>query len=79
MISSVIVIFDCTPKLREQSISRIAAHPALEVGKLVDDQKLPVTIDANDNQASETITRWMTSLDGVANVDVVYVHFESDD
>lgn len=79
MISSVIAKFDCAPDECLQLVRQLSMHPAIEVGELVNHQQLPVTIDASGNRETEEITRWISKLEGVALVDVVYVHFEEDD
>ncbi len=79
MISSVIAKFDCDERTRQQAIRQIAAQPALEVGELIDERNLPCTIETSSCEETEQITRWMLALDGVAIVDVVFVHFEKDD
>lgn len=79
MISSVIAKLDCGPVNAEQTLKAIASHPRLEMGELIDGRMLPVTIEAEGNQETEEITRWMLSLEKIAFVDVVFVHFEDND
>ena len=76
MISSVIAKLAQGKTDLETTVNEIAAHPHLDVGELIDNRMLPVTIDAAGNQETEAMTRWLQSREGVEFVDVVFVHFE---
>ena len=79
MIASVIAKLVGEKDVRDQAVSDIASHPAMESGQLTEDRLLPVTIDTASEGEMQTVTRWLQSLDGVGFVDVVYVHFENAD
>ena len=76
MISSVIAKFRPGQTELAGIVDEISAHPNLEVGALIDDRMLPITIDAADNCETETVTQWLQGREGVEFVDVVFVHFE---
>lgn len=79
MISSVIAKLNCDEQTRREVIQRISRHSSLEVGELIEETSLPISIESSGNQETEELTRWIMSLEGVDFVDVVYVHFEDDD
>ena len=79
MISSVIAKLNCDESTLRSNMGQIAAHPALDIGELVEGRSLPITIESGGNQETEQITRWIMSLPGVDFVDVVFVHFETGD
>jgi len=56
-------------------VNEIASSTQVETGA-VNGQRLPLTIEADDNRTIEDITRWIQDRDGVLFVDVVFVHFE---
>jgi hypothetical protein len=75
MISSVIAKLSPGESDLKKTLDEIAAHPDLEVGALIDNRLLPVTIDSTGKQAMENTTRWLQARDGVEFIDVVFVHF----
>lgn len=79
MISSVIAKLNTEFGSLEKTLEEISSHPDMETGALVDDRLLPVTIESNGRNEMEELTRWLQSREGIAHVDVVFVHFEEDD
>ena len=79
VISSVIATFDCDLETLVRTRHQIDRHAALEPGEPVDGRKLPIVMEAADHRELEETTRWLNSLDGIAFVDVVFVHLESDE
>jgi nitrate reductase NapAB chaperone NapD len=79
MISSVIAKLDCNPEAAQHVVTTIQQREGLETGAIVDGRLLPITIESNGNRETEELTRWISSLDNVAFVDVIYVHFEDTD
>ena len=77
MISSVIAKFEVGSEL-ETTIHEIANHPHLDVGDVIEQRLLPITIDAPGRLETESTTRWLQSREGVEFVDVVFVHFEDE-
>ncbi len=60
-------------------IEQIQAGPGVEVGDFQPaTHRLPAVIEARDSGQVEERTRWLQSLDEVAFVDVVFVHFDVD-
>ena len=79
MISSVIATLAGEAETKTRTISTIMDNPLLEVGELIDGYSLPVTIDSSGREESEEITKWLLAIEGVADVNVVFVHFEQTD
>ena len=81
MISSVIAKLFPGESNLEETLHEIAAHPDLDVGALIDNRLLPITIDSQSKQSMEDTARWLQSRKRVEFVDVVFVHFgdEHDD
>ena len=79
MISSVIARLSANVGSLASTMSQLTAHPLLEVGDLVDNRLLPITIDASTRFQMEDTTRWIQSLKNVEFVDVVLVHFEGEE
>lgn len=78
MISSVIAKLTQVETTQATTRLEIAEHPHLEVGELIENRLLPITIDAPNRQEMESTTRWLQSRVGVEFVDVVFVHFEDE-
>ncbi len=78
MISSVIVRLSATlsADLFTNIVESINRRSGMDVGELIDDRLLPLTIESTTNQEMEDTTRWLQSLKGVEIVDVVFVCFE---
>lgn len=76
MISSVVLRFETGTDV-DATLAAINQRAELEVGEFVDGRSLPVVIEADDRESLESATRWLDSLLGVEQVDVVFVHFES--
>ena len=76
MISGVIAVLDCDQKSCQKVVERIESHSAMETGCLIDGRRLPVTIESANGQEAESLTRWISSIDGVSFVNVVCVHLE---
>ncbi|MEZ6093423.1 MAG: hypothetical protein R3C03_04175 [Pirellulaceae bacterium] len=76
MISSVIATFDCDLETLERTKHQIDRNDSCESGELIENRKLPIVVEAIDNQEMETTTRWLQSLDGIEFVDVVFVSLE---
>lgn len=79
MISGVVATLNCEAADCRPLVAQISQHSCLEVGELVDNRKLPVTIESTGRKETEELTRWLMSIPGVAFVDVIYVHFDDDD
>lgn len=78
MISSVIAKLVQVEGMLGTTVQEIADHPGLEVGEIIENRLLPITIDAPSREETESTTRWLQALDGVEMVDVVFVHFEDE-
>lgn len=79
MIASVVVTFENHADTIQQAIDEISRIPCLSLGHAeAVSYRLPVLIDSPDPDALEEITRRLQQCRGVAFVDVVFVHFESE-
>ena len=76
MISSVIAKLDPTFADIAQTFEFISQRPGVEMGEVVDERSLPMTIESATSAETEETTRWLQELDGIEFVDVVFVHFE---
>lgn len=56
-------------------IGQLQQNPALSVGE-ASGHWLPVAAEAEDDEGCRTLHDWISSLPGVAYVDVVHVNFE---
>ena len=78
MISSVIAKLTRDETKLGTTVQEIENHPHLQVGELIENRLLPITIEASNREETETTTRWLQSRSGVEMVDVVFVHFEGE-
>ncbi|MFT5303488.1 MAG: nitrate reductase NapAB chaperone NapD [Mariniblastus sp.] len=76
MISSLIARLNVDARPLAATISEIESQPGIEIGELVDNRLLPVTLESPGSHEMENTTRLIQSLTGVDFVDVVYVHFD---
>lgn len=76
MISSLIARLNLNARPLASTIAEIESKPGVEIGDLIDNRLLPVTLEASSSQEMEEATRWIQGLAGVDFVDVVYVHFD---
>lgn len=77
MISSLVVTFKNAQRALPHTLSELKTHPAIEIGQPFEN-RVPVTVTANDNGEMLAITRWIEEFPEVAIVDVVFVHFEGE-
>jgi len=78
MIASVIAKFNPDGNQIAATIQQIATRPGFEIGTLVENHALPMTIETGTPAEMETLTRWLQSLADVAFVDVVFVYLENE-
>lgn len=76
MISSAVIRFE-TDSDKSPAFQMLADHPQIQVGELVEERSLPVTLEASSNQELEQLHDWLGSLPEVVFVDVVFVCFDS--
>jgi hypothetical protein len=62
-------------RLAEQVCGHIAAQPQVELGERNGIYQ-PLAVDTPDVRAAHEFHEWLESLEGVAQVDVIYVGFE---
>lgn len=60
-----------------KTAARLSQHPAVTCG-VPTANRLPVVIDADDDQASRAAHAWIESQPGVVLADVVYVAFDDE-
>ena len=79
MIASVVATLEERVRPRQEIIHEISQMPDVEVGEAVaSGNRIPITIDSSSPNALEEITRRMQACEGVALVDIVFVHFENE-
>jgi len=60
----------------QEIANELAANPAIEVGQICQQNRLPLTIETGPGWESEQLTRWISDQPNVEFVDVVCVHYE---
>ena len=75
MIASVVVTFDQDSPSFADDITKLSSDDSIQLGDLIEGRKLPLTIDSADKRSTEQINEWISQLDAVVSVDVVFVHF----
>ena len=79
MIASVVATLDYDNGGLQSVIDEIANLPNVEVGEVgIDSLRIPIAIDSPDPNSLEDMTRRLQGYQGVAFVDVVFVHFEDE-
>lgn len=74
-ISGLMVTLSADPELAAQARVRIGERGDLEAGEL-QDRWLPLVADTSDDREARELHRWLETLHGVDQVDVVMVGFE---
>ena len=59
-------------------LAQLSAHPAIEVGELVNQSSLPLTIEAGSPDELERIHDWIRGLPGIEFMDVVFVFLQDE-
>ncbi len=63
------------PRLAELSRAAIATRPEVELGELQGNYQ-PLAVETADVRTAHEFHEWLESLEGVGQVDVIYVGFE---
>ncbi|MBL9082681.1 MAG: chaperone NapD [Planctomycetales bacterium] len=78
MIAGVVATLNATDRSVGQVLKEIAGLPHVEVGEVADPRRIPLTVEAPLPRSLEETTNAIQRCDGVAFVDVVFVHFEGE-
>ncbi len=79
MIASVVATLEGPPNATARLLSSLRALPGVETGPFDETtRRLPITIESPTPMALEETTRHLRECRGVAFVDVVFVHFETE-
>lgn len=79
MIASLVATLENTGDRLDETVTAIRSLPDVEVGEVPHGtRRVPLTIDSTNPNALEETTRRLQQCDGVAFVDVVFVHLEDD-
>ena len=80
MIASVVVTLEDDAERLPSTLTAIALRNEIEVGEFQSSaRRIPMLIEATSRSHMEDATDWLRSQEGIALVDVVYVHFEPSD
>ncbi len=78
MIASVMATLDGSKLELESLVSLLSRRSEIEVGEL-QNNRLPMTFESPEATGLEQLTDWIADLPGVSQIDVIFVHLESED
>ena len=76
-ISGLVITFDQTFDRPDETISRLRAEPAIEVGAC-DRQQCAIVVDTGSQADDKKIYQWVQDLPGVANIQIAFVVFDDE-
>ncbi|MEM7168037.1 MAG: hypothetical protein AAF581_21470 [Planctomycetota bacterium] len=76
-ISGIVIRLHRDSELARAGRAALQTEPRIELGTATSD-RIPAVLDTVDRDESKRLVSWIEELEGVANVDVVFVSTESD-
>ncbi|MCS7470321.1 hypothetical protein NZK35_27040 [Stieleria sp. ICT_E10.1] len=76
-ISGLVITFDQTFDHPDETLSRLRAEPAIEVGAC-DRRQCAIVVDTASQADDKKIYQWVQDLPGVAGIQVAFVGFDDD-
>ena len=72
-VSGLLVTLVGDPSIQNRTLSSLARHDNLEIGRAVAN-RVPVVVDTESSDDDQEVWHWLTGHEGVIHVDVVCVH-----
>lgn len=78
-ISGLVITLAEDPQAAELAKQAVRGHPRFTCEAMPDPRRLPAVLDTPDRHTDREDWDWLNALDGVRQVDVVFIHFEDHD
>ena len=76
-ISGLVVVLDSPSGPYPDTIQKLRAHPAIEVGD-ISDYKIAIVVDSTCKQHDQEIWDWVQDLPGVLDIQIAFVGFDDE-
>ena len=76
-ISGLVVVLDGPSGPHDETISKLSAHPAVEVGD-VSANRAAIVVESKSKRDDQEVWNWVQGLPGVTDIQIAFVGFDDE-